>query len=71
MMFYVFHRRRVSLVDRVNFICILYSWWEGFESSSIATVPLNFNNSFISPLHVCCPLGFASEAALEDLGLPL
>ena len=23
------------------------------------------------PLHVGCPLGFAPEAALEDLGLPL
>ena len=26
---------------------------------------------FFPPLHVGCPLGFAPEAALEDLGLPL
>ena len=26
---------------------------------------------FFPPLHVGCPLGFALEAALEDLGLPL
>ena len=71
MTFYIFHKHRVCLVDHVDLICSLCSWWEGFESSSLATVPLSFNNSFISPLHVCCPLGFASEAALEDLGLPL
>ena len=35
-------------------------------------LPLGFNCVFFfPPLHVGCPLGFALEAALEDLGLPL
>ena len=34
---YVFHGHRVSLVDLVGSICSLYSWWEGFESSSKIT----------------------------------
>ena len=46
--FYIFHRHRVCLVDRVDLICILYSWWEGFGSSSLATLPLGFNCGFIS-----------------------
>ena len=64
MSFYNFHRHRVCPVDRVDLICRLFSWWEGFRSSSLATLPLGFN----------CgghPLGFAPEASLEDLGLPL
>ena len=50
-------------------ICSLYSWREGSGSSSLATLPLGFNCGFIL-LHVGHPLGFAPEAALEDLGLP-
>ena len=68
--FYIFHRHRVCLVDRVGLICSLYSWWEGFGSSSLATLPLGFNSGFIctstcgSSTGVCswgCPggLGFA------------
>ena len=71
MTFYIFHRHSVSLVKCVNLICSLYSYWEGFGSSSLATLPLGFNCGFIPPLHVGRPLGFAPEAALEDLGLPL
>ena len=33
MSFYTFHRPRVCLVDLVDLICGLYSWWEGFQSS--------------------------------------
>ena len=69
MAFYIFYRHRACIVNCVDLICSLYSWWDGFGSSSLATLPLGFNNSFISPLRVCCPLGFASEDALEDLGL--
>ena len=67
MTFYIFHRYRVCLVDCVNLICSLYSWWEGFESSSLATLPLGFNSGFISTsvcgssTGVCswgCPGGF-------------
>ena len=43
MAFYIFHRHRVCLVDHVDLICSLYSWWEGFESSSLAGLPLGFN----------------------------
>ena len=48
MTFYIFHRHRICLVDRVDLICSLYSWWEGFALSSIATLPLGFNCGFIS-----------------------
>jgi len=48
MAFYIFHRHRVCLVDCVDLICSLYSWWEGFGSSSLAIVPLGFNCGFIS-----------------------
>ena len=59
MSFYIFHRHRVCLVDRVDLICCLYSWWEGFGSSSSATLPLDFNCGFIStsacgpPIRIC------------------
>ena len=48
--FYIFHRHRVCLVDHVDLICSLYSWWEGFGfgSFSLATLPLGFNCVFIS-----------------------
>ena len=71
MTFYIFHRHRVYLVDRVDLICSLYSWWEGFGSSSLVTLPLDFNCGFISTSACGRPLGFAPEAALEGLGLPL
>ena len=71
MTFYIFHRHRVCFVDRVDLICSLYSWWEGFRSSSLATLPWLSIVILFPPLHVGCPLGFAPEAALEDLGLPL
>ena len=46
--FYIFHRHRVCLVDRVDLICSLYSWWESFGSSSLAILPLGSNCGFIS-----------------------
>ena len=72
--FYIFHRHRVCLVDSVDLICSLYSWWEGFGSSSLATLPLGFSCGFISTsacgssTGVCscgCPggLGFAPVRA--------
>ena len=72
MFFYIFYRHRVFLVDCVDLICSLYSWWEGFESSSLATLPLGFNCGFISPLYICVfHWGLAPEAALEGLDLSL
>ena len=70
MSFYIIHKHRVCLVDRVDLICSWYSWWEGFGSSSLATLPWISIVVLFSPLYVGCPLGFAPEAALEDLGLP-
>ena len=71
--FCIFHRRKVWLVDRVDSICSLHRWWEGF-GSSLATRPLGFNCGLISTstrgssTEVCswdCPggLGFASVRA--------
>ena len=71
MIFYVFHRHKVCLVDRVDLICSWYSFWEGFGSSSLATLPLYFNCGLLPRLHVGCPMGLAPEASLEDLSLPL
>jgi len=48
MSFYIFHRHTVCLVDCVDLICSFYSWWKGFGSSSLATLPLGFNCGFIS-----------------------
>ena len=48
MTFYIFHRHRVWLVDHVDLICSLYSWWEGLGSSSLGTLSLGFNCGFIS-----------------------
>ena len=70
MSFYIFHRHRVCIVDHVDIMCGLHSWWEGFGSSSLATLPLGFNCGFISTSAWGHPLGFAPEAALKDLGLP-
>ena len=82
MAFYIFHRHRVCLVDYVDLICSLYSWWEDFGSFSLDTLPLGFNCGFISTsgfqsrfyFHLymwVVPWGLAPEAALEGLGLPL
>ena len=48
MIFYIFHRHRVRLVDCVDLIWNFYSWWEGFGSSSLAILHLDCNCSFIS-----------------------
>ena len=71
MAFHRFHQTQSRLVDCVDFIGSLYSCWEGLGSSSSATLPLGLNVILFPPLHVGRPLGFAPEAALEDLGLPL
>ena len=70
MSFYIFHRHRVCLVDRVNLVHSLYSLWEDLGSSSLVTLPLGFSCGFISISAVGRPLGFAARAALEDLGSP-
>ena len=75
--FYIFHRHRVCLVDHVDLICSLYSRWEGFGSSSLATLPLGFNCGVIST-STCglstrvyswgCPGGLGSAAVRARCG---
>ena len=57
MIFFIFHRHRVFLVDCMDLICSLYSWWEGLGSSSLATPPLGFNCGFISTSPLGHPQG--------------
>ena len=71
MAFYIFHRHRDCLVDLADLICSLYSRWEGFGSSSLATLPRVSIVVLFLPLHVGHPLGLAPVSALEGLGLPL
>ena len=49
----------------------LYSWWEAFGSSSLATLPLVSIVVLFPPLHVGRPLRFSSWGRPEGLGLPL
>ena len=51
MSFNIFHRHRVCLVDRVDLIWHLHSWWEGFGPSSLATLPPGFQLWFY--FHLC------------------
>ena len=56
----------------MDLICSFYSWWEGFEFSSLATLSLGFNCGFYFHLYTwVIHWGLAPEAALEGLGLPL
>ena len=71
MAFYIFHRYIVCLIDCVDFICSLYSWWEGFESFSLATLPLCFNCGFISTSVCELFIGFCSWGCLGGLGSAL
>ena len=50
MSFNIFQKHRICLVDCVDLICSLYSWWEEFGSYSNATLPLGFN---CDCLHLC------------------
>ena len=71
MSFYIFHRHRVCLVKCVDFIFILYSLWEGFGSSSLATLPLGFNCGFISISACGSSMGVCSWGYLGGLGFAL
>ena len=57
MAFYIFHRHKVCPVDHVDLICSLYSCFESFGSSSLATLPLGFNCGFISTSASGSPTG--------------
>ena len=66
--FYIFHRHRVCLVDCVDLICSLYSWWEGLGSYSLATLPLGFNCGFISISACGSSTGVCSRGCPGGLG---
>ena len=68
MTFYIFHRHRVCLVDSVDLICSLYSWWKGFGSPFLATLPLGFNYGFISTSPCGLSTGVCSQGCPEGLG---
>ena len=68
MTFYRFHRHRVFLVDPVYLVCSLYSWWEGFGSSSLASLPLDFNCGFISSSTHGSSTGVCSSGCPGGLG---
>ena len=66
--FYIFHRHRVCLVNRVDLICSLHSCWEGFGSSSLVTLPLGFNCGFISTSACGSTTGICSRGCPGGLG---
>ena len=67
----VSHRLSVCPADRVGLICSSYSRREGWGLPPQPHCPWVSAVVLFPPLHVVCPLGFAPEAALEGLGLPL
>ena len=62
---------RVCLVDHVGLICSLYSWWEGFGSSSLATLSLGFICGFISTSACGSSTGVCSWGCPGGTGFPL
>ena len=58
----------VCLVDHADLTCSWYSWWEGFGSSSLATLPLGFNCGFSSTSAHDGPLGFSFSGCPGGLG---
>ena len=68
MTFYIFYRHSVCLVDHVDLIYSLYSWWDGFGPSSLATLPLGSNCSFISTSTCGSSTGVSSWGCPGGLG---
>ena len=66
---YLFHRHKFCLVDPVDLTCRLYNWWEGFGSSSLATLPLCFTCGFISTSACGSSTGVCSWGCPGRLGL--
>ena len=71
MAFYIFHRHRVCLVDRVDLICSLYSSWKCLVFFLNHTAPGFQLWFYLHPYKWVVHWGLALEAALEGLGLPL
>ena len=68
MIFDTFHRHRLCLVGRVDLTGSLCSWWEGFASSSLATLPLGFTCGFISTSACGSSTGICSWGCPGGLG---
>ena len=68
MIFDTFHRHRLCLVGRVDLTGSLCSWWEGFGSSSLATLPLGFTCGFISTSACGSSTGICSWGCPGGLG---
>ena len=68
MTFYIFHSHRVCLVDRVDLICRLYCWWEGFGSSSLVTLPRVWFVVLFTLLHMRSSTGVFSWGCPGGLG---
>ena len=66
MIFYIFNRHRVWLIDHV--ICSFYSWSEGFRSSFLDTLPLGFHCGLISNSACALSSGICSWAFPGRLG---
>ena len=72
MTFNILHRHRVCLVDCVDLIRSLYSWWEGFWVFFLSHTAPRFQLWFY--FHLCMLVVhcvFFPGAALEDLGFPM
>ena len=59
---------RVCPADHVDLTFSSHSWWEGFGSSSLATLPLGFNCGFISSSECGSSSGVCSWGCPEGLG---
>ena len=75
MAFYIFHSHRVCLVDLVDLICSLYSWWEGVGSSCCTVCGFHlwfyYHLSCGSSAGVCsrgCPGGLGSAPVKARCG---
>ena len=71
MTFYIFYGHRVCRVEFVDLIFSLHSWWEGFGSSSLATLPLGLNCGFISTFACGSSTGVCSWGCPGGLGFAL
>ena len=65
---YIYSLDTVCLVDCADLICNLYSWWEGFGSSSLGTLPLGFSCGFVSTSACGLPTGACSWGCPCGLG---
>ena len=68
--FYIFCRHRICLVDHVDLIHSFYSCGKALGLLPQTHCPWVSAVVLFPPLYVSRPVGFAPEAALEELGLP-